>query len=186
MSNQTAKTIKNYIFIFAVVIFGVWLLAEKPEHPKIGETTNQDISIIDSDVIEDPESNEQIVAGDTTTELLNTVEAEDNTSKDYDTENTDNVSDDVWFSTLMKKARTIQDRIINIDMTGAGYTDVGNITDDNQNKNITEDESLLPQPTETESLAENKVDCPSSLYMGGNDYGRNMLAAMGCPPVPAE
>ena len=185
MSNQTAKTIKNYIFIFAVVIFGAWLLTDKPDDPKIGETTNQDNSIIDSDVIADSESNVQIVTGDTTAELSNAVVAKDHTNTDYDAENTDNVSDDVWFSTLMKKARTIQDRIINIDITGAGYTDVGNITDDNQNKNII-DEGMLPQPTETESLAENKVDCPSSLYMGGNDYGRNMLASMGCPPVPAE
>ena len=185
MSNQTAETIKNYIFIFAVVIFSVWLLADKPDDPKIGETTNQDNSIIDSDVISDSEYNEQIVTSDITTELLNTVAAKESTGTVYDAENTDNVSDDVWFSTLMKKARTIQDRIINIDITGAGYTDIGNITDDNQNKNII-DEGILPQPTETESLAENKVDCPSSLYMGGNDYGRNMLAAMGCPPVPAE
>ena len=186
MSNQTAETIKNYIFIFAVVIFGAWLLTEKPDHPKIGGTTDRGNSIIDSDAIADSESDEQIVSGDTTTELLNTVAAKESTGTVYDAENTENVSDDVWFSTLMKKARTIQDRIINIDITGAGYTDVGNVTDDNQNNNIIDDESLLPQPTETESLAENKVACPTSLYMGGNDYGRNMLAAMGCSPVPTE
>jgi len=93
----------------------------------------------------------------------------------------DPVSDADWFSGLMNKARSIGDRIINIDITGGSAQSVASVAGENTGDELNDENSLLPQPTESESLADNKVDCPSMMYMGGNAYGRNMLIKMGCP-----
>lgn len=100
----------------------------------------------------------------------------------------ESTSDADWLTGLMNKARNMGDRIININLSGStatvsnavqsvNNTTVGNAAAGGQ---LNEDYSMLPQPTESETLVENKVDCPSVMYMSGNAYGRNMLIKMGC------
>ena len=99
-----------------------------------------------------------------------------------DTQADDAVSDADWFVAIMERSRNRQDNIININIVGSinhGGVDtvaINRVAND-QTGNDSDSESA---PTENELITENKVDCPSMMYMGGNDYGRNMLVKMGC------
>lgn len=125
----------------------------------------------------------QLAAGTARTGVVNQHQPADayQTTGAVDNSADDPVSDADWYSGLMNKARSIGDRIINIDITGNSSQSVASVAGENTGDELNDENSLLPQPTESESLAENKVDCPSMMYMGGNAYGRNMLIRMGCP-----
>jgi hypothetical protein len=95
----------------------------------------------------------------------------------------ESTNDADWLTGLMSKARNMGDRIININLSGSAATGSNSgqaLTNDATGDELNNENSMLPQPTESETLVENKVDCPSMMYMGGNAYGRNMLIKMGC------
>ena len=84
------------------------------------------------------------------------------------------VSDQEWFAAIMQNANNTHDRVIAINITGvAAHT--------NLNANDHAPEELAEDTTEA-TIAANKIECPSVMYMGGSEYGRNMLVKMGCTP----
>ena len=189
---MSGKTIQNHIAAIAVLVFGLWLFSEKPLEKKSGINNYSDVySESEAEYI----NNNQVFSRERTAAVSNGADSIDkaivgtpsaeilvnDASMEPAIINSDDVSDDMWFSGIMQKARSISDRIIHIDMTGNTNKGMIEVTGENNGMDVNDENSLLPQPTESEVLVENKPDCSAMLYMGGNAYGRNMLIKMGCP-----
>ena len=208
--SENRQTILNYIASIAVVIFGLWLLSDKPPSKKITINLSHDSAVVHSlPDDEDFTPYKQAVNGEmshsSTYERVvkpdNTVYSSNDSTvrpiseiknqplqnlaagsdRDLAVNEGDDISDSAWFTGLMQKAKSIKDRVINIDISGSSATGQVNVPGVNINADINDEDSLLPQPTESDSLVENTVDCAAVMYMGGNAYGRNMLIKMGCP-----
>jgi len=189
------KVIQNYIAAIAVVVFGLWLFSEKPLEKKSGINNSYDYSDVYSESEAEYINNDQVFISEETAAVLNGTDSVDTSfvgthtaetsANDAGMEpaiiNSDDVSDGIWYSGIMKKARSISDRIIHIDITGNTNNGKIEVTGENNGMDVNDENNLLPQPTESEVLAENKPNCSAMLYMGGNAYGRNMLIKMGCP-----
>jgi hypothetical protein len=186
---EKRETIPGFIATLIVVIVGLWLLSDKPPSKKVMVTQNHD------NVVEHASSGdyEQAVNDDniayttdseTVTDIsgINTQSLQKPVVQDAELFAADgeSISDNEWFSALMQKAKNNKDRVININISGSRVTEQTYIPGDNINIDINDENSLLPQPTQADTLVENTVDCASVMYMGGNEYGRNMLIKMGC------
>lgn len=189
------KTIQNHLAAIAVVVFGLWLFSEKPLEKKSGINKSYDYSDVYSVSEAEYINNDQVFISEGTAAVSNGTDSVDKPivgtptaeilANDASMEpaiiNNDDVSDDMWFSGIMQKARSISDRIIHIDITGSTNNGMIDVTGENNGMDVNDENNLLPQPTESEVLVENKPNCSAMLYMGGNAYGRNMLIKMGCP-----
>lgn len=189
------KTIQNHLAAIAVVVFGLWLFSEKPFEKKSGINNSYEYSDVYSESEAEYINNDQVFSHQGTAAVSNGTDSVDTSivatptaetlvndaSMEQAIINSDDVSDDIWFSGIMQKARSISDRIIHIDMTGNTNNGMIEVTGENNGMDVNDENNLLPQPTESEVLVENKPDCSAMLYMGSNAYGRNMLIKMGCP-----
>lgn len=185
-------SVQNHIAAIAVVIFGLWLFSGIPTYQTVIRSS-YDHSVAYPEQDRYASSYAETIVGDApkniTTSTDYMVNEGDRTSASMGledgqgvpaTKNSDGVNDQEWYSGLMQKARSVRDRIINIDITGNANNGAV-ITTDGMNPGDADEYSMLPQPTESESVEESKPNCPSVQYMGGNAYGRNMLIKMGCP-----